>query len=323
MNKKTSIKDFIKLYTVQIIEVIFIVYIILTLFLEIQILVKQKTKEVLLVPKFEKIWELKFSEILPFSPNPQGLAVDKEGIIFIADPENKKVFSIDSNDYSKINLSQGDFSNQFSFTSPWGITSSDSEEDSLIWILDSGNGWVYRIFSPDQFDEDVDTAQYQVYNPKGLAIDRFGDFYIADTGNSRILKIDKNGKLVSEWGQYGERKNELKEPKGIIIIDDLLYILDSLNGRLVQYDLNGNLVGSWNIYTESNWIAKDPDNRIYVISSNSNMIQVFDKQGQLISNFTSTSIMADLEQVSLISFTSDGRMVICTNNQILMFNLSW
>ena len=59
MNKKTSIKDFIKLYSVQIIEVIFIVYIILTLFLEIQILVKQKTKEVLLVPKFEKIWELK------------------------------------------------------------------------------------------------------------------------------------------------------------------------------------------------------------------------------------------------------------------------
>ena len=129
--------------------------------------------------------------------------------------------------------------------------------------------------------------------------------------------------MVSEWGQYGERKNEFKEPKGIIIIDDLLYILDSLNGRLVQYDLNGNLVGSWNIYTESNWIAKDPDNRIYVISSNSNMIQVFDKQGQLISNFTSTSIMADLEQVSLISFTSDGRMVICTNNQILTINLSW
>ncbi len=323
MNKKTSIKDFIKLRSVQIIELIFIGYIILILFLEIQILVNQRTNEVLLVPKFEKLWELKFSEILPFSPNPQGLAVDKEGIIYFTDPENKKVFSIDSKDYTKIDINSADSSNQYSFVSPGGITTTESEAEDTIWMLDSGNGWLYRISSPDHIDADIDTAQNQVYNPKGIVIDRSGYFYIADTGNSRVLKIDKTGKLVSEWGQYGERKNEFREPKGIIIIDDLLYILDSLNGRLVQYDFDGNFVGSWNINTESNWIAKDPDNRIYVISSNSNMIQVYDKQGQLISNFSSTSIMQDLEQVSLITFTSDGKMVICNNNGILLFNISW
>ena len=38
---------------------------------------------------------------------------------------------------------------------------------------------------------------------RGLAFDQKGDLYVADTGNSRVLKFDPGGKFLMQWGSQG------------------------------------------------------------------------------------------------------------------------
>ena len=38
---------------------------------------------------------------------------------------------------------------------------------------------------------------------RGLAFDQKGDLYVADTGNSRVLKFDPSGKFLMQWGSQG------------------------------------------------------------------------------------------------------------------------
>lgn len=316
-------KELFKKNFVHILELVFIGYVILTLLLEFRILINQKPKSTMIYPKFQEIWDLNFSDVMVYSINPQGMVVGDNGNIVITDPENKNVISIDLKNKKKIDLKPINFTEQIFFTSPWGVISSDFDIDKMIWILDSGNGWLYRINSQNHIEPILNIANFQIYNPKGIAVNRHGNLYVSDTGNSRILKFDMEGNLLSSWGKYGEREKEFKEPKTIIIIDDILYILDSINQRISKFDLNGNFIENWGIKTESNWIAKDSDNRIYVISSNSNMIQVFHKDGSLLSKFESTAIAKDFDTISLLSFNTLGEVAVCNKNQIALFNITW
>ena len=36
--------------------------------------------------------------------------------------------------------------------------------------------------------------------PSGIAVDTAGNIYVADTGNDRIQKFNRNGKFIAAWG---------------------------------------------------------------------------------------------------------------------------
>lgn len=69
--------------------------------------------------------------------------------------------------------------------------------------------------------------------------------YIADTGNNRILKVDKDYKLVSEYQTYNYNGQEVSfaAPKGIYVYpDETMLIADTNNGRLVKLAPNGDVI---------------------------------------------------------------------------------
>ena len=52
--------------------------------------------------------------------------------------------------------------------------------------------------------------------PTGVAILSSGDFYVSDGyGNNRVVKFDKDGQYLSEWGRLGEQPGEFYLPHGI------------------------------------------------------------------------------------------------------------
>ena len=69
-----------------------------------------------------------------------------------------------------------------------------------------GQGWVA---GPGEFN-----------NPHALALDVPGRLYVADRANNRIQIFTQDGKLITEWKQFGR-------PSGFYITGDRLYAIDA------------------------------------------------------------------------------------------------
>jgi len=88
-----------------------------------------------------------------------------------------------------------------------------------------------------------------LYGPIGLAVNRFGDVYIADTDNNRVREIGTHGVIRTVAGTgvsgfAGDRRQairaELNKPSGVAV-DKLgdVYIADTENDRIREVDTHG------------------------------------------------------------------------------------
>ncbi len=76
-------------------------------------------------------------------------------------------------------------------------------------------------------------------NPEDLFIDENGDIYVADTGNNRIVKINKDGQLLKV---FKDENNPFYLPTGIFVEENGdLYIADSGNKRIVIMNDKGEI----------------------------------------------------------------------------------
>jgi len=80
--------------------------------------------------------------------------------------------------------------------------------------------------------------------PKDVCIDKNGDIYILDSGNLRIVVMDKNFKFkyaVSDFYLNGE-SSPLNVPTGIAVKDDIIYIADRGNQRVICVEKSGEII---------------------------------------------------------------------------------
>ena len=115
--------------------------------------------------------------------------------------------------------------------------------------------------------------------------------YVADTGNSRVLKLDLSGKVLMEIDSAKSKSDSLNEPRGIYVTKKgHLYVADSKNARVVEYDENGEFIREIgrpvttliadNVEYKPMKVVVDNDGRIYVIAYGINMGLVeFDRDG--------------------------------------------
>lgn len=115
--------------------------------------------------------------------------------------------------------------------------------------------------------------------------------YVADTGNSRVLKLDMKGNVEMIIDCAMNETDKLKEPQGIFLTEEgHLYVADSGNGRIVEYDEAGGWVRTigrpeTNLLDESKEykplkVVVDHSGRIYATAYGINMGLVeFDRNG--------------------------------------------
>ena len=79
--------------------------------------------------------------------------------------------------------------------------------------------------------------------PAALAFDSKGNMWVADTGNSRVEKFDKEAKYVSEFGSPGSEPGKLAEPKGIAVDSgEHVWVADTGNNRIQEFTKSGSLL---------------------------------------------------------------------------------
>ena len=84
------------------------------------------------------------------------------------------------------------------------------------------------------------TANGQFRNPFGLATDKAGNLYVADTDNNRIQVFSAAGAFVRKWGTAGNGNGQFQSAQDVAISPDgSVWVADYRNDRLQQFDSGG------------------------------------------------------------------------------------
>lgn len=80
-------------------------------------------------------------------------------------------------------------------------------------------------------------------NPKSFDRDQSGFFYIADSGNNRVVKVDSSGKIIQTKGKYGWENGKFDLPTDIDASSGLdIFVADFNNRRVQRFDRSLNFL---------------------------------------------------------------------------------
>lgn len=83
----------------------------------------------------------------------------------------------------------------------------------------------------------------EFFMPNSIAVDHDGFLYVADTGNARVQKFDRQGKFLMSIGEAGNSPGCFLRPKGIAIDRrGNIYVVDALLQNVQLFDPRGNLL---------------------------------------------------------------------------------
>jgi sugar lactone lactonase YvrE len=86
------------------------------------------------------------------------------------------------------------------------------------------------------------TGNGQFNSASGIATDKAGNVYVADTGNNRIQVFTASGRFVRKWGTLGNGPTQLQAPSDIDVAPDgTVWVSDEANGRLQAFSGSGSL----------------------------------------------------------------------------------
>lgn len=114
--------------------------------------------------------------------------------------------------------------------------------DQLIWTPSAYTP--VEVLGRDIFIPDPQDPGKQIYSalvqPKDVFIDKKDHIYIADTGNSRIIQLDEQGRFVR---RIEVKESPLNKPEGLFVADNGdIYVADTGNKRVVRLDSSGRLL---------------------------------------------------------------------------------
>jgi hypothetical protein len=99
-----------------------------------------------------------------------------------------------------------------------------------------------------------------------------GDIFVADghdpDSNSRMLKYDREGKFIMQWGQRGTGPTDFNPPHGLAMDKEgRLYVADRGNRAVKRFDQNGKLLDVWTQFGSPSGVFIDKNDILYVADS--------------------------------------------------------
>ena len=211
--------------------------------------------------------------------NPEGIAVDGEGSILVADCNHHiQKFTVEGQFVAVVGT---EGSGRLQFSSPTDIAISNNK----VYVVDFGNHHIQVLHSDLTFfstfgKEGSGKGQFDC--PQGIACDSTGNVYVADRDNHRIQVFTAEGKFLRMFGRRGQGKGELDSPISIEVHDRLLYVGEGENGRVSVFTLEGQFVTSFGNKGvgpgQFGWpcgLAVDSNGVVYVCDYYNNNVRVF------------------------------------------------
>jgi len=127
-------------------------------------------------------------------------------------------------------------------------------------------------------------------NPRGVAVDTTGNFWIADTGNDRLQKFSRDGALLQIIGRSGSKEGEFSSPSAVAVtLKGNIVVADTGNRRVQVFSAKGLFLGAFGRsgsqtgqFSEPVGLAVDGSENITVVDRGNNRIAKFDGSGALL-----------------------------------------
>ena len=170
---------------------------------------------------------------------PTGIALDREGVLFVADSYNHRVQRVTPGGGVAVIGSRGSGKGQF--LSPQGIA---TDEKSSFYIVEQGNHRVQKYSAGGELEMIIGRLgerEGEFRGPTSVAVAAgSGDIYVSDTGNARIQRFDYQGRFLSMLGIAKIYGHSLAHPHGIAVDEfDNLSVVDISTRKIAQFDPMG------------------------------------------------------------------------------------
>ena len=118
---------------------------------------------------------------------------------------------------------------------------------------------------------------YNFNMPSDVLVAPNGDIFVADghggESNNRIVKFDKSGKYIKEWGSKGSAPGQFDTPHALAMDSrGRLFVGNRNNNRIDIFDQDGKFLESWPQFSRPSGIYIDKNDVIYVADSESESV---------------------------------------------------
>ena len=143
--------------------------------------------------------------------NPQDVAIDSTGNLYVTDTHNHRIQKFNSNGQFILKWGiSGSGDGQLAFPSRLAFDSND-----ILYVTEPDNGRIQKFNTVGQFVGKI--AQGQLSFPVGIGLDSSNNVYVAESGlagnPSRIDKFSSSGQLITSWGSMGSAPGQFNQPK--------------------------------------------------------------------------------------------------------------
>jgi DNA-binding beta-propeller fold protein YncE len=155
------------------------------------------------------------------------------------------------------------------------------DPDNNVWVtdgraMDNGKGHTVMKFSQDGRllmtlgKPGVAGTTPDTFNaPSDVLVAPNGDIFVADghggDTNNRIVKFDRNGKYIKEWGKKGSSPGEFNVPHRLAMDSaGRLFVADRSNKRIQAFDQDGNYLLEWKQFGSPSGLFIDRNDILYV-----------------------------------------------------------
>jgi DNA-binding beta-propeller fold protein YncE len=173
------------------------------------------------------------------------------------------------------------------FTHPHGLR---VDSDDNLWTTDDGSHLVLKISPAGHVllvlgRKDVAAEADWLFNqPTDVGFGRNGEIYVADGyGNSRIVKFDRDGRLIKAWGRYGTGPGEFNLPHSVVVDQrGRVYVGDRENKRIQIFDADGNFLKEWTHIGYPYGLFITPDQHVWMVDGGYDRIIEIDQDGRIL-----------------------------------------
>jgi len=172
-----------------------------------------------------------------------GLAMDDNDRLFVSDPALRHVLVFNAQHKAEDVITDGmvepsmlaiDTQNRLLYVS-------DISQDQIL-VYDADSLKLKRKMGTGGKNHEL-TTPGDFAKPTGVAVDKDGNLYVADTLNNRIEIFDADGTFIRTWGKAGDGPGYFARPKGLAIDGDgHVWVADGVQDRVQVFTPEGQLL---------------------------------------------------------------------------------
>jgi len=208
----------------------------------------------------------------------------------------------------------------------------DIIDNGTLFIVDK-TGRIQHFSLEGDFLDVIKMPQTEVGKPTGLSVGPDGNLYVADTHYHRVVVFSSNGKIIREWGQFGEQDGCFIYPTDIAFSGDGRIFVSEYGGndRISVFNEQGGFLycfgspgsGPGQFGRPSALCVDISRDRLYVADACNHRIAIYSFDGRLFGYIGNAGLTAGkLRYPYDLAMFSDGTLVVCEygNNRLQLFS---